>query len=907
MKSSPTFLFWLFAIYTMQAQQFTVSGTVLDSRDKRPLAGVQIVIEGTAHTVLTDSIGLFKLPTDVLGDQMLHFELLDYMSKRMPIVVEGDSLNLNLIVLERDVGSEQTDNLISLTDSEVLDDELSAISAGLLQATRDVFLNRSAFDFGQAFFRVRGYDSQYGQVLINGVPMKRFQDGRPQWNHWGGLNDVTRNQHFTRGLQPSQYNFGSILGTTNIDTRPSGLRLGTRFSSSISNRTYVGRLMVTHTDAARAQGLNYSVSASRRWAKQGYVEGTLYDAFSFFGALEYRLNKRNTFNLTGIWASNRRGRSSAMTEEVFRLGGKRYNPYWGEQEGEIRNSRERKIEEPLLMLNHFYTSEKFNLNTALAYQFGVNKRRRLAYFDAPNPDPTYYRYLPSFYINSPIGANFRSANTAKDGFLRNPQLNWGKVYAINEVRVGYLLQDDVIDSKKLTLNTLANAKLGARLHLDAGITYRQMGAQHYAQIADLFGADTHRDLDAFSETRNDINGNLERKVGDRFAYNYDLTARNFEIFAQWRYSKGPWDIFLGTRYGHSTYQRRGKFQNERFASNSLGASENLRFNDTGIKGGIEYRFSGRHSVLLSTAQIFKAPNLQNSFINPRENNQVVPALKRERITSLDMDYYLRLPKLTGRFSGFYSRFQDLTDVNFFFVDTGIGSDFVQEVLTEMDRLHKGVEIGLEYQASSAVTLSAVAAIGSYVYANDPLVSINFDTTGDEEDQINPVGAVDLGRSYVKGYRLGQGPQQAYSFGIHYRDPKYWWVGATANYLTANYTHISTITRTSSFYLDPETGRPFPKATEENVAQLLTQNPLDNFYLLNLVGGKSWLKKGRYISFFASINNLFDTTFRTGGYEQSRNGNFGQLQRDGLSGTPSFAPKYWYGYGRTFFLNLAYSF
>lgn len=83
--------------------------------------------------------------------------------------------------------------------------------------------------------------------------------------------------------------------------------------------------------------------------------------------------------------------------------------------------------------------------------------------------------------------------------------------------------------------------------------------------------------------------------------------------------------------------------------------------------------------------------------------------------------------------------------------------------------------------------------------------------------------------------------------------------------------------------------------------------MDNFYLLNLVGGKSWLKKGKYISVFASVNNAFDTVFRTGGYEQSRNGNFGQLREDNLSGKPSFAPKFWYGYGRTYFLNVAYSF
>ncbi|MEQ9581792.1 MAG: TonB-dependent receptor, partial [Arenibacter sp.] len=219
----------------------------------------------------------------------------------------------------------------------------------------------------------------------------------------------------------------------------------------------------------------------------------------------------------------------------------------------------------------------------------------------------------------------------------------------------------------------------------------------------------------------------------------------------------------------------------------------------------------------------------------------------------------------------------------------------------------GTELGLEYQLSSAVKLSFVAAVGKFLFASDPFVTINFDTAGAEEDILSPEGNLDLGIAKVKDYKLSQGPQKAFALGVEYRDPKYWWIGATANYLGNNYASISTITRTQSFYLDPDTGSAFPEATDENVERLLTQNKLDNFYLLNMVGGKSWLKKGKYMSVFASINNVFDAVFRTGGYEQSRNGNFGQLQQDNLSGNPSFAPKYWYGYGRTYFINFAISF
>ncbi len=909
MRSLFTILLIILGLPNILGQQrYSVKGNVLDQHSKEPLSGVSITIESTGAFTKTDASGDFKMSDMEKGPHIVSLIKNDYITQRIPIEIGEEEVHLGYIFLEKDIVTEQTDNLISLTEAELFDDAINTNTTGLLQATRDVFLNTAAFDFGQAFFRVRGYDSQHAVVLINGIPMNQLVDGRPQWNHWGGLNDVTRNQQFSSALGTSIYSFGGILGTTNIDTRPSKLRAGARFSSSASNRTYAGRLMATYTSKQNDSGISYSFSGSRRWANQGYIEGTLYDAFSFFMGLEYKVNTKNSLNLTGIFASNRRGRSSAITQEVYELAGNRYNPYWGEQEGQIRNARERTIAEPILLLHHFFEAERFSLTTAASYQFGTSTRSRLGYYNAPNPDPTYYRYLPSFYINSPIGANFESARQTEQGFLTDPQLNWERLYQANEQGpASYLLYDDRVDNKQLTLNTVGNWMIGTRFQATAGLTYKQLVSDNYAQINDLLGASFHTDSDPFSNTANDLKNTAPKMQNDVFNYHYQMNVANYEGFAQLEYRRNKWSAFLSGMGSSKEYQREGFFQNERFAANSLGKSEIIKFTNLGIKGGLEYKLTGRHWVSGNAAQINRAPLVQNSFVNPREANLIVPNLQEERISSVDLNYYIRLPKVIGRLSAFHTRFQNSTDVNFFFVDAGVGSDFVQEALTNLDKLHMGIEMGLEYKLSSAVKLTAVAAVGEYVYASNPEVAINFDTSGDPEDVIDTKGKVNLGTTQLKGYKLGQGPQQAFAVGVEYRDPRYWWIKATTNYLGNNYANVSAITRTQSFYLNPDTGQPFPEATPENVQALLKQTPLDKMYLLNLVGGKSWLKKGKYISVFASINNVFDTVFRTGGYEQSRNGNFGQLRQDTLSGMPSFAPKYWYGFGRTFFLNVAYSF
>ncbi len=886
----------------------SIKARVVNARNSDALTNAVIYLEGYDHKTTTSTEGTFQINEVAKGQYILNISKDDFSTKRIPISIGNTQLDLGKILLEEDFKIALKDNLITLTDAELFDDEVSSSSTGLLQATKDIFLNRAAFDFGQAFFRVRGYDAKHGKILVNGIPMNKFYDGRPQWNNWGGLNDATRSQQFTLGLASSNYAFGGILGTTNIDMSPSALRPGTKMSASISNRTYANRLMFTHTSSNSKNNLTYSFSASRRWAKQGYIEGTLYDAFSIYSAVAVQLNEANNIQFTGVYASNRRGRSSAITEEVFDLVGKKYNPYWGEQDDKIRNSRERKIAEPLLILNHKYTTEKFKLQTGLAYQFGINARSRLGYYNAPNPDPTYYRYLPSFYINSAIGANFIGANTAREGFLKNPQLNWSQIYLANQQeKAAYVLYDDVVDNHRFMINSIANMKLSSNMALDFGAGYSQLNSNNYAKISDLLGATFHEDIDPFSNTKNDTNGVQQKFKGNIFNYNYEISASEFEAFAQMNYAKKSWEAFIAGSFKNTSYERNGIFKNERYIENSLGRSSIIKFDNWSFKTGSRYHFNGRHSLAINGAIQHTPPVLQNVFINPRENNQEVNNLQNEKITTFDLNYNLRLSKLVGRLTGYYTRFQDATDVNFFFVDSGVGSDFVQEVLTDLDYLHLGLELGLEYQLSSTVQLTGVAAIGKHVYASNPNVAINFDTAGAEEELIHPLGTIDLGPAYLKNYKRAQGPQQAYALGVNYRDPKYWWIGVTANYLTANYANVSSITRTSSFYVNPETGVPFPDATDENVNTLLRQDPLDSFYLLNLVGGKSWLKKGKYISIFASINNAFDAVYRTGGYEQSRNGNFGQLRNDNLSGTPSFAPKFWYGYGRTYFVNLAFSF
>lgn len=912
MKFRFKYVGFLLATHCVVAQGTRIIGEIRDQGSGEPLTQALVQLEGDASATASRE-GRFELLSRLKGDLILRIEARDYRVRRLPVTLGDALLDLGMLYLEREEAGAKSDPYITLASDE-LSGEVEIIgSAELLQATRDVFLNRAAFDFGQAFFKVRGYDSKYGTVLLNGVPMNKLTDGRPQWNNWGGLNDVTRNQEFSYGLEASSRCFGGILGSTYIDTSPSAQRPGIRVSGSLSNRSYAGRIMATLNSGIGDSGLSYALSASRRWAKEGYREGSLYDAYAVYGALEYRFDPKSVLMLTGIFSTTRRGLSAAITEEVHEMGGHRYNPYWGLQGREIRNSRERHIAEPILMLNHAYASGRLRLNTVLAYQFGSQGKSRLGYFNAPNPDPSYYRYLPSYYINSPIGANFIGASLAREGFFRNPQLKWEKLYQANTIgnsdgKAAYVLYADTNEDKVLSFHQMANFETMNGLAITVGAGFQKTVSHNFARIRDLLGAQFHEDVDPFTGTRNDQEGELRKQDGDIFNYNYRLQGQVWDIYAQLSVHRDKWNAFLSGNYKSTTYFREGLFLNERFPEHSAGKEMGIPLRSPGGKAGFTYKISGRHWISLNGAFVHRAPVLQDVFINPREQNGIVPGIQNEHITTADLNYNVRLPHLIGRISGYYTRFQHATDVNFFYVESGLGADFVQESTTGLDQLHMGLEAGLEYEASATVKVSVVAAVGKQLYASDPEVTLNFVPGNDPDTGLqSAAGSLPIGIAGMKGYRLAQGPQQAYSIGISYRDPNYWWAGITANFLTENYASIATVPRTQSFILNPETGNPFPEATPEIVARILKQNPLDDSYFLNFVGGKSWLNKKTYISLFASINNVFDAVYRTGGYEQSRNGNYGQWIADNQGGTPSFGAKYWYGAGRTFFLNLAISF
>jgi hypothetical protein len=927
-------LFVMQAVFVFGQGGTGFTGKVVDLKSQKPLQNVVVAITNSSFTETTNTEGVFVFSNVSEGTQNVLIKSSGFKDQLIVVQIEkGKITDLGIILLEEDITAEQQLSLVTLTENDLGDDNSGSEStAGLLQATRDVFQQAAAFNWGQARFRIRGLDNENATTMINGVSMNKIYDGRPQWSNWGGLNDATRNQEFTMGSAPSDYTFGGILGTQEINTRASIYRPGTRISFSGTNTNYNWRSMATHASGMDKDGWAFVISGSRRWAQEGYFEGTDYGANSLFASIEKKINDKHSINLTTIYAENQRGKSSPNTDEVTQLAGIKYNSYWGWQDGKKRNSRDKDVEEPIFMLNHFWKiDDRTTLNSGITYQMGKIGNSRLDFQNADNPDPTYYRNLPSYFTSQYnlddytdwIGddpLNVANAAAAKTSFLANRQINWLEMYQANKTpsgRSAYILYEDRTDDKVLTANTIVNSRLSDKVVLNAGVTYKNLKSHNFANLLDLLGGNFFNDIDNFqsgSEQQSDLNNpNRQVVVGETFAYNYNLLATTIDAFAQLKFSYKKFDFYFAQGFTKAVYQREGLYKNGLYPTNSFGKGVKHEFDNFSFKGGITYKISGKQYLSLNAAQISKAPVLRNVFPNARLNDNSIADLKNETVVSADASYIFRAPKFKARLTAFYANIRNATETSFFYGegifadDGGDGGDaFVAETVTNIEKQNIGVEFGAEYQLTATIKLTAAANYGEFTYNNNPNVSLNNDNLASPTNT-NPV--TDFGTSKLKGYRVSGGPQTAASLGIEYRDPKFWWIGANANYLADNYLDISSLLRTDNFFKNPidPYGLTFPEATEARAKELLKQERFNDFTLINLTGGKSWKIKNQTFGFFASINNVFDVTYKTGGFEQTRNANFRELNQDVSNGTPAFAPKYFYGFGRTYFLNFYINF
>jgi hypothetical protein len=419
--------------------------------------------------------------------------------------------------------------------------------------------------------------------------------------------------------------------------------------------------------------------------------------------------------------------------------------------------------------------------------------------------------------------------------------------------------------------------------------------RNYKTIYDLLGGSCWIDVDQFAERdfptdpnalQNDLdNPNRQAKEGDTFGYDYISNVNSGSLWTNGYYYLDKFDFYLGANISATQFWRTGQMRNGRFPNNSKGDSEKASFNNYGLKAGSVWKISGRQYIDGNISYLTRAPFFRYSYISPRTSNRLVPNLSNEKIFSSDINYNIRTPYIKARLTAYYTKFMDQNDLKSFYHDTY--QTFINYSIIGINKEHKGIEFGADFKVSPTITINTALALGTYKYTSRPKVSI----TQDNSDSLLANNQV----VYIKNFFIPGTPQTAAMVGIRYASPKYWFLGANISYFDDAYLDFNPERRTAEMLIGLEPNDP--------LRQLITnQEGLPSAYLVDISIGKSWRIDYKYfINLNFQITNLLDNTeFKTGGYEQLRYAGTAEDQS-------KFPPRYYYAFGRTYYLILGFRF
>ena len=908
------------------AQMGGMKGVVVSRDTREPIGGVAIAINGIAINTTTNENGEFVIEGLEPGQYLLTFSAYEFEDLELMVRVKELVHDMQSIYMIPAGVTAIDDSAFAELDTDVENAGDAQAMPSALSASKDIFNNIASYRFSEMRFNVRGYDSQYQDVYLNGIRFNDALTGYGPWSLWSGLNDATRNQETTSGLQSSDFGLGGIAGTTNINARASQLRKGFRASVVNSTQLYRFRVMVSYASGQLDNGWSYGFTLSTRQGGNGYVNGVYYNAYGYFFSAEKIFNSRHRLSATIMGAPTQRGAQQASTQEAYDLWGDNYyNPNVGLQNGKERNSRVRRMHEPIAMLNYnWQISENTSLAVATSVRFGFNGYSALTWYKGEDPRPDYYRVLPSYYGDRlerrMILNNFAEANemtlpfsnidleTDKAKYIEYMQ-NWdgyidfdglmqnNMMGEVNNLygeghRAAYMIEERHTDQIDYNFAAQLNHIFRGGSKLTAGVRARVNRTEYYSTVKDLLGGDYWLDVDKFAERdfgnntvsyQNNMayyreHGHAQAvKEGDKYNYDYYAHVRQGQLWAMYDVAAGGFSANIGAEVGFSSLWREGLWEKGLFLNENAGGDRGMtsfgdsdKVNSLTYKGKVNlaYRFNGSHTIEANATIMQNAPMFNNAFVSARTRNQITPGLSPERIYGFDISYNLNTPWVRARLSAYYTQMMDQSKVISFYDDTQ--SSFTNFAMSGIDKRYMGVELGLSVPIAWGLSLQGAVSLGDYIYTSNP-----------EFTQMIDNSATDVVHSVVnwKGMKVESTPQTAINVGLNFRGPNNWYASLDFNYYDRLYLSMNPMYRTQ--YLENEIKRIYDwnnletgrqkAAVVEVIDGIRAQEELGNAYTLSASIGKNFRIKYKYtLGFSLQVNNILNNqTIRTGGYEQMR--------------------------------------
>lgn len=589
----------------------------------------------------------------------------------------------------------------------------------------------------------------------------------------------------------------------------------------------------------------------------------------------------------------------------------------------MRNARVRNSHEPIAMINYtFDPNEHTQFNLATSFRFGKNGYSALTWYDGADPRPDYYRYMPSYKLlnATDLEAASMAAASLADQWMRNVgnirHFDWDEMYQTNMnfrnaedeaiygpgARSNYIIEERHTDQLDWNLAAQISLNYKDNSRLTAGANVRINRTWYYDEVKDLLGGDYYVDVDKFAQrdfgdpimAQNDMDyynqyGHARAvREGDKFSYNYKAHLRSGGVWATYATRFGGFGMKLGAELGG--LRCGAKVFGARVSSRIIRRANRRNSNISYIRPKVISTMSSMPTILSNSTPWRCRMLLRSSrpSLSPRTRNSVTPGLTTEKVYGIDASYNLRYGDYKLRVSGYYTKVNDRSKVISFYDD--VLKTYTNFALSGIDEQYFGLEVAASIPIYNGLSLNGAISWGQYTYTSNP----NYVQIAD-----NSAEPLNSGTVYWKDMRVESTPQTAMNIGLSYRGPHNIYASIDLNYYNNMYLSMNPLYRTDEVLL--------PTMTDEQIRELRSQEKFDSAYTLSASIGKNFYIQRRYtLGFSLQVNNILNNqNIKTGGYEQMRVQ--GIKTGKEITSYQKFAPKYFYLFGTTYYLNVYFRF
>ena len=744
MKNTIKMLFFAVTLLSsaITMAQSTVTGTVLEPESNAPLPGVNILEAGTSNGVSTNFDGNFSIVTKT-NDAKIIVSYVGYLSQEFTITGSKDLGTITLSPSE--FGLQEVNIIASVAVDRKTPVAVSTIRTAdielklgtqefpeVLKSTPGVYATKSGGGYGDGRINLRGFNSENVAVMINGVPVNDMENGRVFWSNWAGLGDVTSSLQVQRGLGASKVAVPSVGGTINIISKTTDIEEGGNFYTTLGNDGYK-KFGVTYSTGLMDNGFAATVSAAKTDG-DGYVQGTQFNAVSYFVNVSKELNEDHKLSFTAFGAKQRHGqRQSRHLIETFRNAedGIKYNSDWGYKNGQVTSIEDNFYHKPQISLNHYWDiNEKTSLSTAAYASFGsgggggtVGSDR--SKFDFDNDDYRIGSFGPLDFdkIVDENQANGALGSTTALRASRNDH-NWYGVLSTLKVD----LSDDLVF-------------LG-------GLDLRNYKGIHFREVTDLLGGQFLLD------DNNENNPINTAQVGDKIAYHNDGHVGWFGVFAQAEYDINEnFNAFLSVAASNTAYRRVDYFNY--LDSDPLQETDTYNFFGYSAKGGANYRLDENHNVFVNLGYFEKAADFDSVFTG-FNNEGIIEDAENQKITSFELGYGFRGEKLSANVNLYRTSWNDRTETVGFQQPDGT---FASANILGVNAIHQGIEVDFVYRATDKLNLTGMVSLGDWRWDN------NIENVQIFDEEQNLIDTVNL---FIEDLHVGDAAQTTLALGANYK-------------------------------------------------------------------------------------------------------------------------------------------